>query len=185
MKWRFDIITISTIIKDHFLFSFRFIVQLIFIFITDITWMKSKTRDTFLTAPARRMHACRMRQQQHDPEAHRDRVNTQRKEHRLRTRTNVLSEEQTTKKHQSILKTREFNKKRQHRYRSRQSNDKKALRREKDRNYRLLKRKTESQCETMANKEIQSSYHDATSKSIPKLSSIAPFFYSVSLKFDS
>ena len=147
--------------------------------------MKSKKRDTFLTSHARRMHACRMRQQQHDPEAYGDRVNTQRKEHRLRTRTNVLSEEQTTKKRQSILKTRESNKKRQRRYRSRQPNDEKALRREKDRNYRLLKRKTESQCETMTNKETQSSYNDATSKSIPKLSSIAPFFYSVSLQFDS
>ncbi len=57
--------------------------------------MKLRKQDTFLIGHTRKMRKLRQRQQQEDPEAHQNRINNQRSEHRLHIRFNVLSENQT------------------------------------------------------------------------------------------
>jgi len=101
---------------------------------------KLKKRDTFLIAHARRMRQCRKRQQEQNLTAYRDRLNQQKKNYRLRIRAEILSDHPTSKTIDSVFKARTADKLRQRRCRLNQPNDKKVIQREKDRNYRRLKR---------------------------------------------
>ncbi|CAF5044590.1 unnamed protein product, partial [Rotaria socialis] len=72
-------------------------------------------QDTFLIGHARRTRKLRQRQKQLDPEAYRLKVNTQRREHRLRTKFHVLTQKQAKRKNRSLIKKRETDRKRQKR----------------------------------------------------------------------
>ena len=99
--------------------------------------------DSFLIGHARRMRENRKRQRQQDPKVYAEKLKIQQAEYRRRTRFHVLSESRMRQKLDSLITVRKATRERQRRYRLNCSNEKKNLQREKDRNYRLLKRKQE------------------------------------------
>ncbi|CAF1403380.1 unnamed protein product [Adineta steineri] len=145
----------------------------------------SNKPDTFLVGHARRMRGCRMRQKQQDPNEYRKRVNTQKREYRLRMRNQILSDYQRSQRLQSIHKTRIANRQRQRRYRLQRSYERKTLQQEKDRNYRRLKRHPQEPSHAIENVENQVSNVDTVIETASDYDSVESVFYTFLFEHDS
>jgi hypothetical protein len=134
--------------------------------------------DTFLVGHARRMRACRMRQRQQDPEEYKNRVNTQRRDHRLRTRNQLLKKPRTNTR-SSTAKKRNSDRIRKCRSRRDRSEEKMAADRESDRNYRSQKRKDAKLIDALQHPADH--IHQTNHITRGHLESITPYLYTVSL----
>lgn len=141
--------------------------------------MKSGRIDSFLAGHARRMRACRLRQQNQDPAAYRNRVNEQKTRSRLRLRTKLLLEEETRQNHQTNLQTRISNKKRQRRYRSRRSIDQINRTKIRDRKYRSMKRYAEHRSQALPMSIADEPSDNLLAHPEPKLERVTACFYQI------
>ena len=144
--------------------------------------MRSIKPNTSLVGHARRIRAWRIRQKQQDPEGYKNRVNTQRREHRLRTR-NQLLKKSGTKARSSTAKKRNSDRIRKRRSRRNRSEEKKAADRELDRNYRLEKRKDTKLIDSL--QHAANDTHRSNYRTKGHLESITPYLYTVSLWVNS
>jgi sRNA-binding protein len=155
--------------------------------------MRSNKPDTFLLGHARRMRSCRMRQKQRDSEAYRNRVNTQKREHRLRVKHVHSTKHQTETNQLSTAEKRKRNRERQRRFQRNRSDHQKALRRAQDRNYWMMKQNAKHPLDPSTNRQIDvSNINPITNTEVdipetnPKLPAtlvrITPFVYRVSLQ---